>query len=290
MIVTRRNGIPPTTRLTTSRRARWWCRGGPTGGGAPPRRCEAGLLGGDRDPRRPVAKVATTSTRAPADPGANAAPAKGRNGMTEQGSLGVAVVGTGRMGADHVRRITDVISGAHVAAVVDLDTDRAKAIAAGIEGCAAYADPAVALAAPGVDAVLVASPGPAHEAALLTRLRARPARTLREAAHPGLGLRAARCWRPNSDWATAGCRWGSCAATTASTSSSSPCWTAASWAGRCCCTTGTATPRPRPASPTPWPSTTPSPTRWTSPAGCSARRSPPSPCCGPGRPRTPPRA
>ncbi|MGW0845298.1 Gfo/Idh/MocA family protein [Streptomyces sp. NPDC002787] len=88
--------------------------------------------------------------------------------MSQQDSLGVAVIGTGRMGADHVRRITEVTSGAHVAAVVDLDTDRAEAIAAGVGGCVAFADPAEALAAPGVDAVLVASPGPAHEAALLT--------------------------------------------------------------------------------------------------------------------------
>ncbi|MEV4860438.1 Gfo/Idh/MocA family protein [Streptomyces ossamyceticus] len=88
--------------------------------------------------------------------------------MTQQSSLGVAVIGTGRMGADHVRRITEVTSGAHVAAVVDLDTDRAEAIAAGVDGCTAFADPAEALTSPGVDAVLVASPGPAHEAALLT--------------------------------------------------------------------------------------------------------------------------
>ncbi|MFM9693133.1 Gfo/Idh/MocA family protein [Streptomyces europaeiscabiei] len=88
--------------------------------------------------------------------------------MSQQASLGVAVIGTGRMGADHVRRLTEVISGAHVAAVTDPDTDRAKAIAAGVEGCVAYADTAEALAAPGVDAVLVASPGPAHEAALFT--------------------------------------------------------------------------------------------------------------------------
>ena len=42
--------------------------------------------------------------------------------MTSQtGTLGVAVIGTGRMGADHVRRINEVISGARVAAVVDID-------------------------------------------------------------------------------------------------------------------------------------------------------------------------
>ncbi|MEU1626054.1 Gfo/Idh/MocA family oxidoreductase [Streptomyces sp. NPDC020096] len=84
-----------------------------------------------------------------------------------QETLGVAVIGTGRMGADHVRRINDMISGARVAAVVDIDAERAKRIADGIEGCTAYTDPANAMDADDVDAVLIASPGPAHEAALL---------------------------------------------------------------------------------------------------------------------------
>ncbi|MFS8200033.1 Gfo/Idh/MocA family protein [Streptomyces sp. CWNU-52B] len=88
--------------------------------------------------------------------------------MARGGSLGVAVVGTGKMGADHVRRLHDVTNGAHVAAVVDVDAERVKRIADGIEGCSAFTDPAAALAADGVDAVLIASPGPAHEAALLT--------------------------------------------------------------------------------------------------------------------------
>ncbi|MET8246577.1 Gfo/Idh/MocA family oxidoreductase [Streptomyces sp. NPDC005202] len=84
-----------------------------------------------------------------------------------RGTLGVAVIGTGRMGADHVRRIQEVTSGARVTAVVDIDAERAKAVAARVDGCTAYTDPAVAMAAADVDAVLVASPGPAHEAALL---------------------------------------------------------------------------------------------------------------------------
>ncbi|MGW3662987.1 Gfo/Idh/MocA family protein [Streptomyces sp. NPDC005141] len=88
--------------------------------------------------------------------------------MTQHGTLGVAVIGTGRMGADHVRRITEVISGARVSAVVDIDAERAKGLAGGIDGCTAYTDPASALAADDVDAVVIASPGPAHEAALLT--------------------------------------------------------------------------------------------------------------------------
>ncbi|OKI04586.1 inositol 2-dehydrogenase [Streptomyces sp. CB02923] len=89
--------------------------------------------------------------------------------MTQQhGTLGVAVIGTGRMGADHVRRIDDVISGARVAAVVDIEAERVKRVAHGIEGCTPYTDPAAAMADPGVDAVLIASPGAAHEDALRT--------------------------------------------------------------------------------------------------------------------------
>jgi myo-inositol 2-dehydrogenase/D-chiro-inositol 1-dehydrogenase len=90
--------------------------------------------------------------------------------MTQRATLGVAVIGTGKMGADHVRRIDEVISGARVTAVVDVDAERAKEIAARVDGCTAYTDPAVALAAADVDAVLIASPGPAHEAALLAAL------------------------------------------------------------------------------------------------------------------------
>ncbi|MET9890452.1 Gfo/Idh/MocA family oxidoreductase [Streptomyces sp. NPDC006465] len=88
--------------------------------------------------------------------------------MTQHGTLGVAVIGTGRMGADHVRRITEVISGARVSAVVDIDAERAKGLADGIDGCTAYTDTTSALAADDVGAVVIASPGPAHEAALLT--------------------------------------------------------------------------------------------------------------------------
>ncbi|MEV0636227.1 Gfo/Idh/MocA family oxidoreductase [Streptomyces sp. NPDC050619] len=88
--------------------------------------------------------------------------------MAQRGTLGVAVIGTGRMGADHVRRIHQVISGARVSAVVDVDAERAKRVAAPVHGCTAYTDPAAAMAAADVDAVLIASPGPAHEATLLT--------------------------------------------------------------------------------------------------------------------------
>ncbi|MFD9094443.1 Gfo/Idh/MocA family protein [Streptomyces collinus] len=81
--------------------------------------------------------------------------------------LGVAVLGAGHMGADHVRRLDQVVSGARVAAVADPDADRAREAVAGLDGAVAHTDPVAALDAPGVSAVLIASPGPAHEEALL---------------------------------------------------------------------------------------------------------------------------
>ncbi|WP_333771963.1 Gfo/Idh/MocA family protein [Streptomyces sp. IBSBF 3136] len=81
--------------------------------------------------------------------------------------LGVAVLGAGHMGADHVRRLDQVVSGARVAAVADPDADRAEEAAAGLDGAVVLTDPVAALDAPGVSAVLIASPGPAHEEALL---------------------------------------------------------------------------------------------------------------------------
>ncbi|MGW3208517.1 Gfo/Idh/MocA family protein [Streptomyces sp. NPDC001135] len=81
--------------------------------------------------------------------------------------LGVAVLGAGHMGADHIRRLDQVVSGARVAAVADPDVERAKEATAGLDGVTVHADPVAVLDAPAVAAVLIASPGPAHEEALL---------------------------------------------------------------------------------------------------------------------------
>ena len=81
--------------------------------------------------------------------------------------LGVAVLGAGHMGADHVRRLAHGVSGARVAAVADPDRARAEEAVAGTDGVTVHTEAEAALDAPGVEAVLVASPGPAHEEALL---------------------------------------------------------------------------------------------------------------------------
>ncbi|WP_225833624.1 Gfo/Idh/MocA family protein [Streptomyces sp. NK08204] len=81
--------------------------------------------------------------------------------------LGVAVLGAGHMGADHIRRLDEVVSGARVVAVADPAADRAQAAVGGLDEVTVHTDPLAALDAPGVDAVLIASPGPAHEEVLL---------------------------------------------------------------------------------------------------------------------------
>src|SRR6476660_2768684 len=82
-------------------------------------------------------------------------------------TLRVAVIGAGRMGADHIQRLNTRIHGAEVAAVVDVDLARAQAAIEGIPGAVALADAEEALNTGDVNAVLVATPGFLHEDILL---------------------------------------------------------------------------------------------------------------------------
>ncbi|RYE43709.1 MAG: inositol 2-dehydrogenase [Hyphomicrobiales bacterium] len=77
--------------------------------------------------------------------------------------LRIAVLGVGLMGADHVDRITNKISGARVAAVSDRSPQRAHAVAHNIEGCQIVDDPFDAIASTEIDAVILSTPGEAHE-------------------------------------------------------------------------------------------------------------------------------
>jgi myo-inositol 2-dehydrogenase/D-chiro-inositol 1-dehydrogenase len=84
--------------------------------------------------------------------------------------LRIAVLGVGRMGADHVARITNRISGAQVAVVNDVMPEKAREVAASVAGARVAADPFDAITADDVDAVLLATPGPTHEKQLLACL------------------------------------------------------------------------------------------------------------------------
>lgn len=86
--------------------------------------------------------------------------------------LRVGVVGAGIMGADHVARITQRISGATVSAIVETDAGRADAATSAAPGSRAFSRLEDALDAGVVDAVLVATPGQFHEPVLLPALEA----------------------------------------------------------------------------------------------------------------------
>lgn len=75
--------------------------------------------------------------------------------------LNVGVIGTGMIGSYHIGRIADRIAGARVAAVSDIDVDRAREIAGSV-GAAAYREAGDVIGDDGVDAVVVTSPGPTH--------------------------------------------------------------------------------------------------------------------------------
>ncbi|GAB3253211.1 Gfo/Idh/MocA family protein [Arthrobacter pigmenti] len=82
-------------------------------------------------------------------------------------NLRVAVIGAGRMGSDHVQRLHYRISGAQVAAVVDVDLQRAQAaidaLPAGSHNAVALGTADEAFARGDINAVLIATPGFLHE-------------------------------------------------------------------------------------------------------------------------------
>ncbi|MDN0199747.1 Gfo/Idh/MocA family oxidoreductase [Streptomyces sp. S.PNR 29] len=73
----------------------------------------------------------------------------------------VGVIGAGMIGQDHIRRLTEVVTGAQVTAVTDIDAARAAEVAAGV-GATALPTGADLIGSPDVDAVLVTSWGPTH--------------------------------------------------------------------------------------------------------------------------------
>jgi myo-inositol 2-dehydrogenase / D-chiro-inositol 1-dehydrogenase len=93
--------------------------------------------------------------------------------MSTSSELRVGVVGAGTMGADHIARLTTVITGASVSAVIEPDPGRAAAAAALAPGAATFSRIEDALEAGAVDAVLIATPGQFHEQVLLPVLEAR---------------------------------------------------------------------------------------------------------------------
>ncbi|MFE9689164.1 Gfo/Idh/MocA family protein [Micromonospora sp. NPDC005806] len=84
--------------------------------------------------------------------------------------LRVGIVGVGTMGADHADRLATRIAGAELVAVADAEAARAAEVAARHPGVRHVADPFDLIADDDVDAVLIASPGFAHEEQVLACL------------------------------------------------------------------------------------------------------------------------
>jgi myo-inositol 2-dehydrogenase / D-chiro-inositol 1-dehydrogenase len=86
--------------------------------------------------------------------------------------LNIGVIGTGDIGADHVRRLSAHVAGARVQAVFDVDTARAAALAAEV-GAVAHQNARDLIDDPGVDAVLIAAPSPVHTELAIECINAR---------------------------------------------------------------------------------------------------------------------
>ncbi len=87
-------------------------------------------------------------------------------------TLNVGVIGTGMIGQDHIRRITQVLAGAEVVAVSDANADAAREAAAGLKNATLHASGEDLIADPSVDAVVICSWGPTHEQYVLASIAA----------------------------------------------------------------------------------------------------------------------
>lgn len=84
-------------------------------------------------------------------------------------SLAVGLVGAGVMGAEHGRILHDATRGAHLAAVADADTAKARAAA---RGARVFAEAEAMIADPAIEAVLIAAPDALHGQLVLACLAA----------------------------------------------------------------------------------------------------------------------
>ena len=87
--------------------------------------------------------------------------------------LAIGVIGTGGMGTRHAVNLQQHVVGARVAAVYDLDAERAAAAAKAVGGARVFSDPRELIGDPTIEAVVIASPDPTHAEMAAACLQAR---------------------------------------------------------------------------------------------------------------------
>lgn len=85
--------------------------------------------------------------------------------------LHIGVIGCGAIGRDHIRRLNNLVPGCQVVACADYREEAARQTAAQYEGLRAYPTGEDVIAAPEVDAVLIASSDPSHAGYVLDCLQ-----------------------------------------------------------------------------------------------------------------------
>ena len=85
----------------------------------------------------------------------------------------LGIIGTGMIGEEHARRITQQLTGGQIVAVTDVNLDQARAVVErlGVEA-QVYEDGQALISAESVDAVMVTSWGPTHEEYVLAAIKA----------------------------------------------------------------------------------------------------------------------